>query len=502
MNGQAKDTGSPGLWAALGLLLYLGALMAWFSGAPINHDTSWFLHATAKWLRGARLYQDIMEVNPPLIFLHHVPAVFLSDLAGITRTQAFYATILALIGASLWWSARIVARAHGLRAAWLFLGGSALALVFPFTIYFGQREHFLVIFLWPYLAAHLAEDRPDTGRGAAARALFAAFGVLLKPYFVLIPLAVTLGRLAAERNWRALLSTGNLTFGAAGIFYALAAWLLFPAYFGTVVPLAVETYGAYRLNLSELFIVPQPWLLVPLLAVLAAARKVGLPHGISCALLAAAGALGIYFAQWNGFDYHAIPFFALLCLCYIWLGAASSDRRVLLLALSGLLLQAQFTFRTNPYRYAMTEVFAPYLSGPDRARSLVVVSPDILPYFPLVDLFGTDWEGRFPVQWPVVGPVLELGRADCTAQSDRCAHLHDLIARTVDLVAQDIEATKPDLVIIDGKSPFFWPLDTDMRYDLQTLYFAEPAFAAAMAEYRPAGEAADHRFWRRIAASP
>ncbi|MCY1128296.1 hypothetical protein OU426_15635 [Frigidibacter sp. RF13] len=502
MSGPAKHTRSPGFPAAVGLLFYLGLLMYWFSGAPINHDSSWFLHATAEWLRGARLYQDIMEVNPPLIFLHHVPAVLLSDVLGITRTQAFYATILALIFASLWWSGQIVARTHGRRTALVFLAGSALALVFPFSIYFGQREHFLVIFLWPYLAAHLTEGRPDAGWRAVTRALFAAFGVLLKPYFILIPLTVTFGRLLSERDPRAVLSCGNLTFGVAGVVYVLAAWLLLPAYFESIVPLAVATYDAYRLTPVELASASQPWLVIPLFAVSAAAWRAGLPRGLPYALLAATGALGAYLAQGNGFDYHAIPLFALLCLYYTWLAAAAPGGPTLALGLAALALQAQFTFRAHPYSYAMEEVFAPYMSGPDRARSIVAVSPDIMPYFPLVDLYGTEWEGRFPVQWPVVGPLLELARTDCATAPDRCAELNDRIAGTVDLVAQDIRDKKPDLVVFDSRSPFFWPLDSDRRYDLQKRYFAEPSFAAAMADYRFVGEAENHRFWRRIVPLP
>lgn len=484
------------------ILLYAGLLIFAFWSQPINHDTSWLLHATAEWVGGARLYEDILEINPPLVFLYHLPAVLAARALPLTATQAFYAETVALIAASLWWSTQIVCKARGELAGWIFLAGSALALVFPFLIQFGQREHFLVIFLWPWLAAHLALAQPDKGPAAFARAGFAALGVLLKPYFLAIPLLMGIGRLVAYRRWQEALSASHLVMAAASLAYVAAAWWLCPAYFTRILPLALQTYDAYRLPTRLILLDMQPWALGPALAVTVLAGRLGLARELAYALLAAAGALCAYLIQWNGFDYHALPVFAFLSLAYTWLLVCAQDGRTRALALFAYGLHGVLTLQTAPYAYALQQDFAPYLSGPDGPESLVVVSADLAPYFPLVDLYKLHWEGRFPVEWLVPGPVIALAQTDCTQEADRCAQQRRLIALAARLTADDILRKQPDLVLFDGRSTFFLPLGTNGYFDMEALFMAEPAFAHAMQGYRKIGQVDGHDFWRHQPLAP
>jgi hypothetical protein len=487
-----------GLGQIASVALYLGLLLAWFWTSPVNHDSSWFLHATREWLAGARLYEDIFEINPPLVFYLHAPAVLIADTFRITTTQAFYVSILVLIGVSLCWSTGIVRRGgFPLSRSWLFLIGSALAMVLPFTSAFGQREQFLTIFLWPYVTAHLSLAKPDNGTGSVNRAIFAAVGVLLKPYFVLIPAMVILGRIVAERRWQAAFSRSSIVLAVAGLTYLVTARLLYPVYFDRTVPDAMEVYGAYRHDTVHNIMALKPWLIALSAVVIGAAATAGWPRRLGYVCLAAAGALGVYLIQWNGFGYHALPLFAFLLLAHTWIAVQAGSRRVTALAVMGYLLLAQFVFVLQPYGYAGKEVFAPYLSGPDRARSMVVVSADLPPYFPLVDYFGTRWEGRFPVQWMVPGAVIGLAANSCSREPGRCARLQGLIDRARSLTAEDVSGKRPDLVVFSGWSPFFRPLGADGYFDMEALFFADSGFATAMADYRRVGAAANHTFWRR-----
>ena len=36
---------------------------------PLNHDAAALLHFSQRWLAGERLYVDLIDVNPPLIFV-------------------------------------------------------------------------------------------------------------------------------------------------------------------------------------------------------------------------------------------------------------------------------------------------------------------------------------------------------------------------------------------------------------------------------------------------
>ncbi len=485
------------------VVLYLSLVLAWFWTSPINHDSSWFLHATREWLAGARLYEDILEVNPPLAFYLHAPAVLLADALRISTTRAFYMMVLLLTGVSLCWSTRILRHARFPPSrSWLFLFGSGLVLVLVFTNVFGQREHFLTIFLWPYVTAHLALAKPDSGPGSVMRAVFAAVGVLLKPYFVLIPAFMILGRVVAQRRWQAAFSPSSIVMAVCGLAYIAAARLLYPVYFDRIVPAAMEVYGAYGLGTAQIIMTLKPWLVALTLVVVGAAATAGWPRRLGYAGLAAAGALSAYLAQWNGFDYHAPPLFAFLCMTLIWLAVGAASRRVMTLAALGYLLQALIVFNPHPYSYRGQEVFTPYLSGPDRARSIVVISAELPPYFPLVDYFGTRWESRFPVQWMVTGAVIDLASDRCANDPTLCARSKALIDEAISLNADDISGKRPDLVVFSERSVFFKPMRADGFFDLEALFFADPRFATAMAGYRKVGHVAGHTFWRRTDIRP
>src|SRR6187397_2430917 len=93
-------------------LLTLGLVGAWFSyaGTPLHHDPSFTLVATGRWLDGAKLYQDIMEINPPLIFYLTAPSVLVARIAGTPDATVFVLFMLGLIAIALGWSWSLVSR--------------------------------------------------------------------------------------------------------------------------------------------------------------------------------------------------------------------------------------------------------------------------------------------------------------------------------------------------------------------------------------------------------
>ena len=61
--------------------VWLASLLYFLQATP-NHDVAWYLVATDRFLDGARLYRDIIEVNPPLVFYLTVPPVAVARLTG------------------------------------------------------------------------------------------------------------------------------------------------------------------------------------------------------------------------------------------------------------------------------------------------------------------------------------------------------------------------------------------------------------------------------------
>lgn len=257
MMGRSASTGGlplPGTIAALVATALAAALF--HAGVSLNHDSSWYLVSTDWLLDGAKLYVDVVEINPPLAFYQTMPPVWLARLLGSDPGAIYvaYITLLALL-ASLWSFALLRGAALEARQKTaLMIAIAAVLFVLPIGE-FGQREHFMLIFALPFLLAQILRPAlPDTGPGhGIALGLVAALGLLLKPYFLLIPAAIGLMRLVEERSLAPFRDPAMLALAAAACGYLGFIWLVHPEYFTAIVPIARVVYGAYETGGAQVF---------------------------------------------------------------------------------------------------------------------------------------------------------------------------------------------------------------------------------------------------------
>ncbi len=87
----------------LALIVVVFASTIFYSQFSLNHDTSWYLVSTRMFIDGATLYDDIVEINPPLAFYLTVPSILLSDFTGLRPMTAFFMYVSALGGLSVLW---------------------------------------------------------------------------------------------------------------------------------------------------------------------------------------------------------------------------------------------------------------------------------------------------------------------------------------------------------------------------------------------------------------
>ena len=440
--------------------LGLSALMAlsflgFFWGWPQNHDVAWYLVATRRWLDGARLYVDLLEVNPPLNFYLTVPTILFSDLTGISDSNSEYVILAALLFASMYWSWMIVCRHNFLsqRRQVVFHFVLWAALLLPDLQSMGQRDQLLVFFTLPWLLGLISDGVAERPGPRIARAGFAAIGICLKPHFLLLPLVVTLWRMARMRSLWYAVSLENLTIGLVGGVYVLLVWLLHPSYFEDIVPIGMLVYRDYSFGFSRILygLSPElfPALLLPLVSAVFARRSI--PAAGLFILLPLCG-VGTYLAQWMGFSYHRIPFLAFSCISFGWflLQPARPFHLVVTttLALSSLLAAE---LAGGLHRNGVTDELAHLLNG---RQSIEVLSTDLV-VGPIVALeIGAHWASRYPALWLVPGVVNELARADCGASPERCKALRMLAARVRRDVTEDIATFHPDAIVIDKAPPF------------------------------------------------
>ena len=82
-------------WLPLALVCAVAVLLR--HSTDDNPDVSWGLTMAERWLDGARLYVDIIKVNPPATVFLYVPPVALARLTGL-RAE-FFVDALVLLGA-------------------------------------------------------------------------------------------------------------------------------------------------------------------------------------------------------------------------------------------------------------------------------------------------------------------------------------------------------------------------------------------------------------------
>ena len=485
--------------AGVALAVAIPALLLTFLwGRTVNHDTAWFLIATRDWLAGARLYVDIFEVNPPLNFYLTVPALILSDLTGISGPNAQYTVICVAMGLSLLTCLRLFPKElklSGPRSA-VALIGLSVAMILPAMNDIAQREQVMLILTAPWLIALLPRRDPLPLSTVLATAAVAGVGICLKPFFLLIPTLVTLWQVVATRSLKPILSPANLTMGAVGLAYVGAAWALHPEYFRDVIPLARDVYGAIALRqdrtLGFLLVTSVPF--APFALALFTGRNV--PPGTGIFAAAALGGLASYIIQWNGFQYHTIPFEGFALMACFWV-LAHSPRPTPLAALAALaLLGAGYvSFAQGLYRNPQLDELAASLDPAWQADGVLVLSTEVTAGPPVALALGTSWAGRYPHLWPIPGALGALAATDCATAPETCAHLNAILTRVRQDIITDIESHRPDLLIFDRGYGFI----EDQNFTWDSFMAPAPDWQAILKDYRPAPPSRHFDIWLRCA---
>lgn len=392
----------PGL-AVAGIISMAAAAFLFFSTRQLIPDIAWLLEGSRRWLDGQQLYRDIIEVNPPMAFY---TAVALSG--GILSGPAYIAgNCIALALSSLW-----VLRLRGPYAAFAALAAMLLGGLTDF----GQRDHLALIFVIPFLFAGSARFPERVALG-----LWAFIGVGLKPHLLAIPIAAALARAVLDKSMRPLVAPELVSLGIASAAYLCLAFLLHPAYFADIVPLARFVYGAYgspvKVELAGLSVV---LVLVGGLALLLGERRT-VP--LAAAMLAG---LASFYLQGRNWSYHFVPALGLGILLSILL--ARHHRAALPLAV--VLCAGQLV--RGPHQ--------PMPSAPFSERSVAVLSAHVFAAYPRAVHNAT----RYPALWTLPGAWNALndpGRSATDRERARRILEHERA-----IIRADILRDRPDAI--------------------------------------------------------
>ena len=514
MGSVATAQGASGRERAL---LWLGSVPALFFLImvllpPLNHDVAAVLDFSQRWLDGGQLYETLIDVNPPLIFILNLIPAAIAKWTPLSGPQAVLLCLLA--HAFMLWRMTIALRAGRAEGP---VEATVLAACIPLLILlagsdFGQREVIMATTAIPYalLAARRIEGPPVSLRLTLAVAVAAALAFALKPHFLAVPLLVELLILRRLGLARALRDPVPAVMAAIWLLYLASIPLFFPAYFRFVVPLAWEVYadihGAGPLSVLVTELMGAAAVLMLLVLPFALRRGSGaLSHALAAAT---AGAFLSAWVQHKGWTYHVLPITILACATAVaaasrWLDQALPGARARLAAPAMAAIAAfgigayairggetpwrQFWFNTEQAG-RLTQWLQREVAG----GSLLVLSPEILPVYPAVNYAHARLTLRTMSIWLLQGAYRTCPAGPAPYRDpQQMGPAEALMYRSV---GEDFDRRPPHAVLV---SRFPWMRGCGNRFDLIAYFTRNPLFARHWPRYRLVGEMEGYRLFVR-----
>ncbi len=459
-----------------------------FSPIGVNHDAAWLLYLSREVAGGAEHYVDFVEVNPPLIIWLNLPVIFMAEWLNISLGFAFKLYVLALAALSVGLSAALLKRTELTTAPVLIVAMAFVLTILP-GYQFGQREHFLMILVLPYLiSAGVRLKGSDIPRGLAiVTAVLAGIGFCLKPHFVIVPMGIEILLLMRLGLKTTLRRPEPYAMMAVALAYLLAILTVSPNYISTITGdtgkmyvqewAASDIFKKMVLNRRYVFF----GILVGLGAFFTSGRKMKSVDPIFGAMFAGSILLlATYWLQFKGFPNHIYPTEAMLVVLlvcgYVYL---SKREEKISKVFSYVILGTVFFLSLIPF------ILAQNYTPPDRSRfkeltanfseddSMFIMSAYISDGFPLVNELDVKWASRYPSLWFVAGTESPQSGADSVFDRQIIQSRQDM--------ADDFAKHKPALVLVhtaDKKRGF-----GDRQYDYIADFSQNADFAYEWSNY-------------------
>lgn len=499
-------------------------LLQWLSGVPalfflamvllppLNHDVAAVLDFAERWLAGGRLYVDLVDVNPPLIFLLSLVPAAIAKWTPLTGPQAL---LLCLLGhALLLWRMSVALRREREEGP---VEAAVLAAVIPLMLLvagsdFGQRETLMAASAIPYalLAARRMDGPAVPPRLALGVAALAAVAFALKPHFLAVPLLVELLVLRRVGLAQARRDAVPWLMAAIWLAYLASIPVFFPAYLREIVPLAWEVYGdihgAGPLSVLVTDLMGAATLLLLLTLPVVLRRGAG---SLAQALgMAAAGAFLAAWAQHKGWTYHVLP---VTILCGAALAAAAArladgalpaDRAraaapaLAVIAAFGIGAYAirggETPWRQFWFQSEQAGKLTEWLRREVRGGSILVLSPEILPVYPSVNYARLRPTLRTMSIWLLQGAYRTCPAGPARYRSPAAmGRAEAFMYRTT---AEDFARDPPRAVLVTRFAHMRGCADS---FDLLDYFSRHPLFARTWQLYRPRGEMDGYRLFVR-----
>jgi hypothetical protein len=511
------------------LLTILGTLIAVSLAAELTSyarpDIGFLLDAAGRVLDGAKLYVDVVEINPPLIVALNVPVVLLArelDVSSILVYRlGFAGMLLGCLALAAWYLRRVLPDEADRPLRQLLFALLAFVL-FPLSAQdFGQREHLLLAVAMPYLllSAGRALGRPIGAVPATAAGLLVGVGFALKPHFLLLFVAVEVYLLIVRRRSgsgpRHVPTPESLAIVLVLAGYGVAVLSLAPEYL-RLVTLVAGAYGRFLYDPFFHLLVTGPGAPLLLVAMLAFVALRGRSRHSALWDLLAIGLLTCFLggaAQQKGLRYHFYPSFA---LAVVLLGLVAGDVRTPLergiqrayraLAAGVVAVVVAVVVFQNADQIAHAgrdEASVRFKKLVDVVRAhgaggrMFVMSYHIGSAYPLVNYSGVPSASRFPQLWILAASYLDNLKANRPLRYHTPDEMPPVERYVNWAVLDDFERYHPKVLLVlrHGRD---LPVNGYRRIDYVGYFRRDPRMAHILDRYQHVADIEDYAIYERL----
>ena len=483
-------------------LAAIGIWLAWQFGAALNSSHASLTIAAQRLLAGGTITGDFNEPNPPLSFLMYVLPVLMTKYLFVPAYYAPYvfgllclaASVLAIIKILKYWprpddDAKTV-------FVFAFIIANTL-LTSSVYFYFGERDHIVIMALYPFLLVQLALTwRYELPKALTWGVLIpCAAAILIKPQYGLLPVMALVHRMAAQKRFFSIIRDADfIALAGAVIVYGAVIVFLFPDYLSSSLPEYMLFYATAR-NPQTPFV----WLLYTALLICVAGFGMiwGVPREkMKLALVchfAAFVCLLLFLLQMKGFYYHLIPAFVFLLtgiglqaheifgryLGRKWFTAPAAVAVILIAAGA---LRSEGTTSLRHADYARTPL-ARLVKDCAPGCSYLVFGEDLEKTSQIQIYTGATYASRFPVLWWLTGMVAGL---DANPGDPALLKLKATYAR---YVALDIQRYRPAVMAFASNLT----ISGHKNFDLVSFFSVDPLFRQELKKYKRVAPLQDNR---------
>ncbi|WOH39208.1 hypothetical protein RI844_08285 [Thalassotalea fonticola] len=460
----------------------------------LNHDTGWLFLATKKWLSGAALYSEIIEVNPPLIFIIFSPIVYLTELLEISSVIIIIKLyLILLICIPSFFFLKIILNLPTFEKQKALITTIVILLLFILPMYdFGQRDHIAFVFLLPYLTyryiIHTQILKTNLLESVIIGVL-AGVGLCLKPYLLFLPLFTELFFLYKNKNLKRMFSIEFLSMLGFCLTFLIYILYFERAYIELMIPLGKATYWTYGIPLSH-FGLPEKffiWIILFFIAFKIKGKRNQdiLFYGHSLTL----GALLSFLLQ-SHFNYQILPFnivlsimFLLTTMFYIFQFKGSIHIQnkfkflILTLWISIFLFDINTIINRNNKLTELVNGAPPslktlkldHLETTKRVinqhffnKNIYVLSTNVWPSSFISNYTHANWSSGFPAMWPL--PAIDFAeRYPHLITKNKLSNIESIKLFVTSTIAREITKSKPEAIIIDVSEKLSYSHD-DFNY--------------------------------------